>query len=180
MSAKKVSPRLVIDASVARAAGGEDAKNEKSKSCRDFLAKVMAISYRIVMTPELTAEWKKHESKFAKIWLSSMMATKKWSYYGKIPQQEELWQKIVMAIDGEKDRKAMEKDFLLLTAALATDKTVVSLDEKVRKLFDKAAEQVGELTDIVWVNPTKETEQAIDWLEDGAKPDKERRLGFRE
>jgi hypothetical protein len=85
-----------------------------------------------------------------------------------------------MAIDGEKDRKAMEKDFLLLTAALATDKTVISLDEKVRKMFDQAAEQVGELTAIVWVNPTQETEQAIDWLENGAKPDKERRLGFRE
>ncbi|HIK09069.1 MAG TPA: hypothetical protein IGS52_02180 [Oscillatoriaceae cyanobacterium M33_DOE_052] len=180
MPAKKVSSRLVIDASVARAAGDKDAKHEKSKSCRDFLRQVMAISYQIVMTPELKAEWDKHKSVFAQRWLASMVAKKKLAYYGEIPQQEELWQKIVMAIDGEKDRKAMEKDFLLLTAALATDKTVISLDEKVRKMFDQAAEQVGELTAIVWVNPTQETEQAIDWLENGAKPDKERRLGFRE
>lgn len=81
MSAKKVSPRLVIDASVARAAGGEDAKNETSKSCRNFLAKVMAISYQIVMTPELKAEWDKHKSVFAQRWLSSMVAKKKLVYY---------------------------------------------------------------------------------------------------
>ena len=50
--ADKVSKRLVIDASVARAAGGEDATYPISVSCRDFLKAVLDLSHRVVMTPD--------------------------------------------------------------------------------------------------------------------------------
>jgi hypothetical protein len=40
------------------------------------------------------------------------------------------------------------------------------------------AVQVDELKEIVWVNPPKiEEEKPIEWLENGAKPEKERMLG---
>jgi len=42
----KASKRLVIDADVARAAGGKDAKYPKPKHCRDFLEAVRVICHR--------------------------------------------------------------------------------------------------------------------------------------
>jgi hypothetical protein len=65
----------------------------------------------------------------------------------------------------------------LLEAALATDEIVVALDETVRELFIEAAISVGEIRNVVWVNPDRADEKPLLWLEDGAKPDKKRRLG---
>ena len=71
----------------------------------------------------------------------------------------------------------MEKDFHLLQAALATDRTVISLDETVRDLFKRASQQVGEIQRIIWVNPDRTAEeQPIIWLQNGAPPETHRRL----
>ena len=71
----------------------------------------------------------------------------------------------------------MQKDFHLLQAALATDRTVISLDETVRRLFVHASQQVGEIRDIIWVNPDRTAEeQPIEWLQNGAPPEPHRQL----
>lgn len=178
MSAK-VSKRLVIDASVARSAGSEDATNLVSKNCRDFLKAVRNICHRIVMTPDIKEEWNKHQSIFASRWRSSMVAKGKMEYRSDIMLDDELWSKVEDFANFDNQREAMIKDIRLIEAALATDKIVISLDDKVRNLFSKAAEQVDELKDIVWVNPAKPEEKAIEWLEKGAEAEIERKLGFR-
>lgn len=175
---EKVSKLLVIDASVARAAGGEDAKSPTSKYCRDFLLAVLNISHRVVMTPDIRKEWDKHQSSFARTWLRTMVAKKRLEYRNDIVINDELWKGVEDFTDFDNQRKAMVKDLLLIEAALLTDKIIVSLDERVRELFDKAAEQVEELRNIVWVNPAKSEEQAISWLENGATAEPERMLGF--
>ena len=48
---------LVIDASVARAAGGAEATAQVSRECRDFLSTVLTVCHQIVMTPEISEEW---------------------------------------------------------------------------------------------------------------------------
>ena len=53
----------------------------------------------------------------------------------------------------------MRKDFHLLEAAWATDQTIISLDETIRQLFARAAQRVGEIRDIVWVNPERTEEE---------------------
>jgi len=67
----------------------------------------------------------------------------------------------------------------LIEAAIATDRIVISLDDNTaRRFFGRVAVQVDELKEIVWVNPPKiEEEKPIEWLENGAKPEKERMLG---
>jgi hypothetical protein len=62
----KVSRRLVIDASVARSSGGEDALYPLPKQCRDFLKATLSCGHRVVLSPPVNAEWKKHESGFAR------------------------------------------------------------------------------------------------------------------
>ena len=173
----KVSRRLVIDASVARSAGGEQATFPTSKHCRDFLKAVLSICHRAVMTPEIAEEWKKHQSNFARTWRVSMVAKKKM-----IPlhsaHDNALRKKIENSASSEKGCAAMLKDIHLLEAALVTDSVVVSLDDIVKNLFSASCQSVGEIKNVVWVNPDEGEGKTQTWLEKGAKPDKPLRLRF--
>ena len=77
----------------------------------------------------------------------------------------------------ETEIEVMRKDFHLLEAARSTDQAIISLDETVRGLFARATQHVGEIRDIVWVNPERtEEEEPIEWLKNGAPPDDHRKL----
>lgn len=78
--AKSPSCRLVVDASVAQAAGGKGARSDVSKSCRDTLQAILDICHRLVLTKEMRREWNKHQSSFARTWRVSMVARKKFEF----------------------------------------------------------------------------------------------------
>ncbi|NER36048.1 MAG: hypothetical protein F6J93_19035 [Oscillatoria sp. SIO1A7] len=176
----KVCKRLVIDASVARAAGRENATNPTAKNCRDFLKVVRELRHIIVMTPDIKEEWNKHQSLFARRWRSSMVAQKQLEYRTDILTNNELWDVCDRLAETDNQRQEMFKDLRLLEAALVTDKIVISLDDNTaRRFFSRAARELEAIADIVWVNPNNvEEEQPIAWLENGAEPEKERYLGF--
>lgn len=173
----KVSRHLVIDASVAHASGGEDTTSSTSKNCRDFLKAVLEVCHCVVMTPEIKEEWNNRQSGFAREWRVAMVSRKKLIYCSNIQVNNKLWETIEMIAASDKQHKELVKDLCLIEAAITTDKTVISLDEKARKLFDKAATQMTELRNIVWVNPDKAEEKPIEWLRNGAKSESDRRLG---
>ena len=154
------SKRLVIDADVARASGSETATHPRARHCRDFLDTVLLLSHRVVMTKKISNEWKNHQSRFARRWRVSMDARKKIDRINP-PEDENLPNKVVETTNNENEIAAMEKDLHLLQAALATDQTVVSLDETIRRLFAQASLQVGEIKNIIWVNPEQTEEQPI-------------------
>ena len=170
--------RIIVNASVARAAGGEGATASISINCTEFLETFQdECSHHVVMTFELSEEWDAHQSNFAAKWLKSMIARKRFVYVKPL-QDDSLQEEIETTATQEKDIKAIRKDFHLLHAALATDKAVVSLDETIRTLFAQASQQVGEMQqDIVWVNPGRTAaEQPIEWLKNGALPEAHRQL----
>jgi hypothetical protein len=181
----KISQLLVIDASVARSAGGENATSSTSKSCRDFLLTVLNICHRMVMTPEIQKEWDKHQSKFALKWRRTMIAKKKLEYRQE-PETELvkqirvlLWDVFDKLAETDKQRADMFKDLHLIEAALDTDKIIISLDDNTaRKFFALGADKFEEIKDIVWVNPDKPEEAAISWLENGAPAEAQRMLAF--
>ena len=177
----KLSKRLVIDASVARAAGGDDATYPTSVHCRDFLQAVLENSHRVVMTRDIREEWDKHQSKPTRRWLRLMVAKKKLVPLPDMPANNELWDVCDRLAETDRQRQDMFKDLRLLEAALVADKIVISLDDNTaRRFFRRAAQELEAIADIVWVNPNNvEEEQPIAWLENGAEPDKERCLGFR-
>ena len=169
--------RLVVNASVARAAGGKGATASVSVKCTEFLEAFQEESpYHVVMTPELSEEWNKHQSNFSARWLKSMIARKRFVYVNP-PQNSTLSDKIEMTANRERDIEALRKDFHLLQAAFATDQIIVSLDETIRRLFKRASQSVGEIQGIIWVNPDRTVEeQPIAWLQNGAPPEGHRRL----
>lgn len=175
--ARKSSRRLVIDASVARAAGGEDATFPTPKHCRDLLTATLTICHRVVMTEAIVAEWKEHQSRFARAWRVSMEAKKKVDR-PPVAANEPLRERVMQAAAGENDADAMLKDFHLVEAALATDRVIISLDDSVRRLLSGASISVGELRQLLWANPADEDEDLLTWLTAGAKNEKERRLGY--
>ena len=176
MRAKSLK-RLVVNASVARAAGGVDATDSVSINCTEFLETFRdESSHHVVMTFELSEEWDEHQSNFAAEWLGNMIATRRFHYI-ELPQNRALYDEIEATAVEEKDINAMLKDFHLLGAALATDQTVISLDETIRGLFKRASQSVGEIRDIIWVNPDRTAEeQPIIWLQNGALPEAHRHL----
>jgi len=171
------SKRLVIDPSIARAAGGTD--HPVSKACRVCLESILNICHQAVLTRAITEEWKRHRSNFTFLWLSSMYARKKVA-------RPEVAPNVVLrtGIENsgltEKERAAALKDAHLIEAALESDLRVVSLDETVRAIFRKAAPRVAPLRPVHWANPTKDDEHTIEWLEGGAKDEEVRQLGFEE
>lgn len=92
------------------------------------------------------------------------------------PEYAELRDKVTNTASDEDEIEVMQKDFHLLQAAIATDQTIISRDETVRGLFAHASQQVGEIRNIIWVNPDRPAEEPIAWLQNGTPPEGHRQL----
>ena len=167
--------QLVIDASVARAAGGEAATARDSVRCRDFLRAVLKICHHVVMTGEIAKEWKKHQSRFAYLWRYSMEARKKVDRPAQMLPQG-IRETIQLSSLNGKGQREMLKDAHLLEAAVASDRIIVSLDEGARTLFSQAKVLRRCVGRITWVNPSRFGDAAIEWLRHGANPRQKWRL----
>ncbi|MHC4402668.1 MAG: hypothetical protein ACYTG0_23650 [Planctomycetota bacterium] len=177
--AKTPSVRLVIDASVAGRAGDRQRLHPAGKRCRDFLDEVRTVCHRVVMTPEIREEWRRHQFSFARKWRVRMFASRKVDSIG-LDADDSIAPRLERLEASEKQRDRMLKDCLLIDAALGADGYVVSLDDKAKRLFRGASESLAELKRIVWVNPDRPEEDTITWLQDGAPRLSERMLGWRE
>jgi hypothetical protein len=168
---------LVIDTDIARSAGGVEAHEERSKCCRDFLIAIRDTTHKLVTTEATREEWHKHQSKFTKVWMASMIARRRICWI-EAPPDEELRRKIEQGTAHERKRNAMLKDIHLVEAALQADKIVVSLDETVRACFHETTQHLAVLRTLMWVNPCRSEETPVEWLNGGAKLEKIRLLGY--
>src|SRR5579864_4197474 len=146
------SRRLVVDGSVASAAG--QTMHPTSFRSREFLDEVLKISHRIVMTVSLATEWDRHQSLYTARWRAEMRTRKKVLDIADV-QNEDLRRQVPVS-------RAVQKDLHLIEAALATDKVVVSLDDRAH-----AALCVEATKEVTWVNAVEEGGHAIYWLRDG-------------
>jgi hypothetical protein len=195
--ARPFSKRLVIDASVARRAGGPadltahpaplpDGANpdrRKAQRSRRLLLDVLGICHRLVLTDAIKAEWGRHASRFAQRWLVRM------AQKGKVEEMDVAPDDALRdalgdfattvserGIEIEAYRREMLKDCHLLEAALAADQAVVSLDRDDRRRFALACATVTQIANVVWVNPERPEDRCADWLKQGASPDEALRL----
>lgn len=167
--------RLVIDADVVRSAG--ESEKPPSSACRKFLEAVLKVGHQVVMTHAIREEWRHHMSKYSRKWRRQM-----WGRRRVASIEGERDEQLRERIDGvvTRDQKAgVAKDIHLIEAAVATDQLVTSRDERARRAFGDAADVVRELRQVVWVDPTRDDEKPIDWLQNGAQAEASRRLGAR-
>ncbi len=141
--------------------------------------------HKMVTTPDLKSEWEKKPTKhakgrrlqaFARKWLCRMNGKSKVDDLG-VVQNATLRRKIKQTDTSDKSQQHMLDDVHLLEAALTADEIVVSCDETARGLFQTASARIGEIRQIVWVNPDKEDEKPVDWLKQGAPKEVGRTLG---
>jgi hypothetical protein len=95
-----------------------------------------------------------------------------------IDADDDLRRRIEEVAPDESVARIMLKDAHLIEAAIAADRLVASLDDVAREHFSRASARFGSLRQIVWVNPNSTAEGPIQWLENGAKDDSRRKLGF--
>lgn len=174
--ATRIRAKLVIDADVVRAAGGEEATFPTSKHCRDFLDAVLNICHGMALSQPLYREWRAHESGFARGWRRFMLGRRKFTYVEDVTKPE-LRDAIASLPLTENEVAAALKDVHLVEAALASDRVVVSCDREARSILRKAARHVPQLRDIMWVNPTEDPDRVIHWLSQGAGRQAEFLLG---
>jgi hypothetical protein len=169
-------PTLVIDASIARAAGGESATYRASVYCREFLKAVLKSDVKIVRTADIWAEWKRHRSKFSATWLTSMVARKRVAIIPCAPDPT-LRAYPSQANLPSNAAASFDKDCHLLEAAKASDKNVTSLDDSIRNAFAEASGSVRWISQISWANPANPLEDVIQWVRDNLRDERMRKLG---
>jgi hypothetical protein len=145
----RTSRRLVIDASVLRAAG--ETEHPTSVACRNALRAVLDICHHAVMTPDIRREWDSHMSRFSRKWWRSMAAHGKPTDAVTAPP---LSLEMIDAPDWAS--KAILKDAHLLTAAEVADRIILIHDDALQRAlasFDAGARLAGTLQ---WIDPVKD------------------------
>lgn len=167
------SRRLVIDATVIRAAGARNATNAESIRCRDLLQLVLESSHHCVVGAALRREWQDHASGFSSFWIRRMYARSKISGFKSNPEQDRQ-EHIRAALDGIYPPAAwpeIAKDIHLIEAALANDRVIISADKRARRAFAAACQQIREIGPICWVEPATHGDLLFRWLRgDAAAP----------
>ena len=158
---------IVVDCSVAHAAGPEGATHPTSRHCRDFLIVFRKSCHRLGWSSAVAEEWKQHRSGFARKWLVSMFAHKLVESIS-ATEDSALRPALIKSSTVKKSQDAMLKDAHLLEAAICSDNRVASLDETVRTLFATAALTFKPIQGIAWVNPDGEHDSVFEWLTTGA------------
>lgn len=139
---------VVIDADIARSAGTTE--HPVSKNSRTVLHVIIKSDMSIVFCPILLEEWKKHRSKFAALWLSSMIARKKFLLISP---------KSVVSVDIEssdidEDRKTIaRKDAHVVDIAINSSNLILSNDTAARNVFCSLALQTTSLSQLNWIIP---------------------------
>ncbi|AGP37620.1 hypothetical protein [Sorangium cellulosum] len=170
---KKRAAAIVVDTSVARSCGKQGAADLHALACLDALIALRESGLMLAMSPALLAEWERHWSTFARRWFYKMRSSRR--VRDVAPGQHGPTRKAARALLDTDARQAVAKDMLLVEAALASDRRVISLDEKVRRHFAVLAASVADLRSVHWANPT--STGCIAWLAAQAPDDPVWKLG---
>ena len=172
---KRQAIRLVIDADVAHSAGTTE--HRVASASRRFLDTVCRYGYHVVMTEAIQAEWFRHRSTYSRKWLTRMYGRKQ--VHRTQGGEDPALRARLAKVTPDTQRNVVARDVHLIEAAIATDRSVSSGDERARSVFRAASRHLPELNPIVWVNPARCTERVLAWLRRGAPPDRHLHLYMR-
>jgi len=160
VSRTKANGTIVVDASVAHSAGGEDATHAQAIACRDGLQIIYEVELRLVMSRALYDEWSKHCSRYARKWLHRMFGHRRVAQLE--PAEHQPTRIALLKFLSHSEQATLLKDLLLVDAALAANGNILSLDDRTRHLLVKLAPHVRQLRALHWASPN--TEGCLNWL----------------
>lgn len=178
----RISKLLVVDASVMRAAGGENATDPTPAHARDALKAILTICHKVCLSPALSEQWKRHQSKFAKRWLTQMYAVRKVVAHEPPACNEILADIRAFHAITQSEIAAVEKDIHLIAAALVSDRAVLSWDHRVamaiRKVcVDKTTVTSRSVSHVLWIDPIADKDALHAWLSENGPAQPSWQLG---
>ena len=93
------------------------------------------------------------------------------------PCNDQLRLRIKKASRTASEWNVVEKDCILIEAAIVCDKIIISLDDTARNLLVICGAKVGEIRRIMWGNPANVGESIIEWICGGCETQQHRTLG---
>jgi hypothetical protein len=154
---------VVVDSSVAKASGGEEATHPTASHSRDIMLAIRSAKRALCYSEPIALEWTKHMSRFARQWLSSMHA-RKLVDTRPIEPQVGLRNKVKNCGSPAAERALMEKDFHLLDASCFSGGPIVSLDNSARRCFAKYYNSLGLKAGVHWTAPSEEAPSGFEWI----------------
>jgi hypothetical protein len=151
----------------------------------DTLCCVDSEGHRLVMNEAIECEWIKavdgrgqeswqmYASRWTYAWYLDMVNRRRVDWVAYAPDDGVL--SALLAKVNEQEKPSVVKDYPLISAALATDRTVVSLDDRMQRILRALAQSVATIQDIAWLHPLRNSVPV--WLKGGAIPQKEHMLG---
>lgn len=167
---------IVVDVSIAFAAG--ESQSLSACKCREILDCISIYGHKLAFSKPIQDEWFKiksesgrqsnpYASRYSLQWLYKMKSERRVVWI-EIDDQDEMTGKIIDCALLH-DRRQIQKDVHLVATALASDKRVLSCDDKIRKHFQKIGATIRVLCEILWLNPINMP--AAKWMADGAPND---------
>jgi hypothetical protein len=167
---KKSSKKVVVDACIARSSGFREIP--ASENSRNFLEMLRETDHLVAFNKDLSDEWNRHQSSFARKWRLTMVAKRKVVFVESFENMR-LRDSLSRAVIQKKKLQAAMKDIHLVELALQTDKFIISGDNEVRLIFWDSSEKIPLLKDIIWFNPIEQFDFVMNWFKEGAKITKE-------
>lgn len=170
---------IVVDTSVARSAS--ETQNPTSIHCRETLEALDNSGHSLAMSDPLWEEWNrrvldrpagfwdKYASRYAMEWYASMQMRSRvrWAdLLANNPLRDQAVASASILWPGSHVPEEIEKDFPLIETAIATDRRVISLNDRQRQQFKRIAQDVPDIGTILWIDPDREDTPG--WLHDGA------------
>lgn len=144
------SRNIVVDTTVICSSGGT--VHPVSRACREALEAIKRICHHVVSTPEIREEWRDHQSRYSSDWIVSMYSRKKVTPLNSV-QSGDLSRAIERSPMQPTDQEIVEKDALIINAALASDMIIVTQDGELQRAMAKYPRLASIASRITWVNP---------------------------
>ena len=119
--------------------------------------------HKVVFSNELWEEWMGNRSGHAWTWMRTMRARKLVVRIA-VPTDAGLREKFNRLAVNVGILDAMNKDIHLLEAAMATDRIIASKENEAHAHFAVVCDHIGEIRDVMWVNPVDEEDACAGWL----------------
>ncbi len=166
--------KIVVDSNVARSAGNVSDIPISGHS-RDALLAILNRKHLLVLNEPFEAEWKKHESRFAKSWRVTMQQRGRICWIAS-DEFGALARRLGEIEEANFPKDALLKDMHVFACALATDRIVVSNESRLKKHLLRLAAFETSILLLSWASPNEEGKDCAIWLRAGAKFENARTL----
>jgi len=160
--------KVVVDANIARSAGGKETLHPEGAQSRDFLQKIRDEQHIVLICKELKEEYQKHGSVFFMHWQVAMARR---GLRKECEIEEEKERTILFENLTHDEFVIASKVLFLFKLSLQGDRIIISKEYRCVDKIVKVINYLPDFFDIMWVNLTGNFNEKLIWLKNGCRLD---------